>query len=663
MIRNIGIALLFSLHTLANIFAQTIDFNWAHATGNASGGYGSVCLSMTKDNAGNLYCLYEYSGTNVDFDPGAGTAYLTSNGDRDMAIASYTSAGSLIWVKGIGGSDRELPRDIFWNNNHLYIAGSFSTTVDFDPNAGVQNKTSADMWDIFMLKLSDAGNFVWVNTFGGVGHDEGWQIKADYAGNVVITGGISSTVDFDPGAGVSNLNGLGTYDAVVAKFTSNGNYIWAKKIGNTGYDYPYSLGIDNANNIYYGGIFQGTVDFDPNAGVQNVTGSGGTDGFVASLDQNGNYRWVTPINASYVYSIGLDNANNVIITGNFNGTQDFDPGAGITNLTSNGNADIYLAKYTSAGALTWAFSVGGGNFDYGYEISIDMATNEIYTCGAFDGTNIDFNPGAGVYNQTSNNRDMYLACYTPSGGFKWARRPTGSSNDNAYYILFDNASQAVYMCGGFGTTVNFNVEGGTNNLSAAGNPDGHVEKYLQGSPLPIELGDFSMVCTTNQVEFIWTTYSELNNAFFTLEKSADLIQWEEVMRVSGAGWSNTPVTYHQFLTSTYVEPNEKYFRLKQTDYNGDYTNYAPVSNPCNFSTNPDAVLQVYPNPTHENITIELDEPTVGKLMITDVHGNVVMHQDAILPHQNICLANLPAGLYFIQVGTPLKIFTQKIIKF
>lgn len=643
--------------------SQTIDFNWGAPAGNTSGSYGSICLAMTKDNIGNVYCLYEYSGTNVDFNPGLGTALLTSNGDRDIAIVSFNSAGNFLWVKGIGGIDRELPRDIFWSNNCLYVVGSFSNTVDFDPNSGVENRTSFEMWDIFMLKLTDNGNFLWVNTFGGSGHDEGWQIKSDNVGNVIITCGITSTVDMNPGLAVNNLNGLGTYDAVVAKYDANGNYIWAKKIGNTGYDYPYSLGIDNSNNIYYGGIFQGTVDFDPGPGVQNRTGSGGTDGFVASLDANGDYRWANIIYSSYVYSIALDNANNVVITGYFSGTQDFDPGSGIANLTSNSfSSDSYLAKYTSGGNFTWAFATGGTNFDYGYEISIDMTTNEIYVCGAFDGASVDFDPSVGVYNQTSSGRDMYFACYTSSGTFKWARRPTGSGSDNAYYILFDDVSESIYLGGGFGATVNFNVEGGTNNLTASGNPTASVVRYLQNTPLPIELANFSANCSANNIEFSWSTYSETNNSFFSIEKSRELIFWEEIVRVNGAGSSNSIISYNEFWELDILNNEEKYFRLKQTDFNGQTTYFSPVVVDCNLSNSDEQMLIMYPNPTYDKFTILIEDKMIQKVEILDLNGRVLWQMENISQLNNIDIENFPTGMYIVHAYSKTEVFSSKLVK-
>src|SRR5690606_14937226 len=107
------------------------------------------------------------------------------------------------------------------------------------------------------------------------------------------------------------------------------------------------------------------------------------------------------------------------------------------------------------------------------------------------------------------------------------------------------------------------------------------EFWLHGSsnnsPLPIDLISFKAYCDKNTVYIDWKTASEQNNAFFIIEKSTDMTQWEEVGRVSGAGNSNTVKSYglEDFATS----PNA-YYRISQQDFDGTKVVFNPISVNC-----------------------------------------------------------------------------------
>src|SRR5215213_1574997 len=96
----------------------------------------------------------------------------------------------------------------------------------------------------------------------------------------------------------------------------------------------------------------------------------------------------------------VDNAGNIIVTGRFTGTADFDPGPAVFTLTSNGSSDIFVAKYTGSGTFLWAFKAGGTDRDAGYGVAVDNADN-IYITGYFRNT-ADFDPSAATVNLVSN---------------------------------------------------------------------------------------------------------------------------------------------------------------------------------------------------------------------------------------------------------------------
>ena len=106
------------------------------------------------------------------------------------------------------------------SSGNVYTTGFFFATVDFDPGAGTANLTSAGIVDIFVSKLDSAGNFVWAKAMGGTGHDAAFGIALDASGNVYATGVFRDTADFDPGAGTFDLPSAGVAASIIAPAVS-----------------------------------------------------------------------------------------------------------------------------------------------------------------------------------------------------------------------------------------------------------------------------------------------------------------------------------------------------------------------------------------------------------------------------------------------------------
>src|SRR5690606_29098604 len=118
-------------------------------------------------------------------------------------------------------------------------------------------------------------------------------------------------------------------DIFVSKLDPNGNFLWAKQMGGTDNDQGISITVDTSGNIYTTGIFRNTVDFDPGAGVYNLTAVVGNDIFISKLDANGNFLWAKQMGSggnTRSNSIVLDTNGNIYTTGIFQSTADFDPG-------------------------------------------------------------------------------------------------------------------------------------------------------------------------------------------------------------------------------------------------------------------------------------------------------------------------------------------------
>jgi hypothetical protein len=388
----------------ADIFVSKFDSTSAHVwTKVIAGDTGTDwSYSITIDNNGNVYTTGYFSGT-VDFDPGVGVANLTSIGDGEIFISKLNSSGDYVWAKSMSGLGDDTGYFIKTDSSgNVYTTGYFSGTVDFDPGAGVADLTSSGSSDIFISKLNSSGEYVWAKSIGGISEESGNALSIDSSGNVYTTGYFSGTVDFDPGAGVADLTSSGSTDIFINKLNSSGESVLAKNIGGTSSDSGNSLAVDSSGNIYTTGSFYGTVDFDPGAGVANLSSSAGSGTFISKLNLSGEYVWAKSIIAtvSSGNTIVLDNSNNVYTIGNFTGTADFDPGVGVANLTAVGDTDVFISKLSSAGIYVLAKNFGGSNLCSSNSSTVSNNGTNIYTTGFFNQT-VDFDPGVEVFELTA----------------------------------------------------------------------------------------------------------------------------------------------------------------------------------------------------------------------------------------------------------------------
>jgi hypothetical protein len=296
----------------------------------------------TVDNLGNVYTTGYFSGI-VDFDPGPGTALLNRESGGAF-ISKLDKDGNYLWAKQFGDSIDGIAIDRLGN---VHATGSFRGTVDFDPGAGTASLTSLVSDSFIGKLDSDgnyiwAKQFVGTNGFSSpnlINYIERGanNITVDSTGNIYATGIFGSTVDFDPGPGQVLFTSAGEADIFISKLDGNGNYLWAKQFGNSSSDIANGISLDSLGNVYTTGTFEGTEDFDPGSGTASLTSAGYSDIFVSKLDNNGNYIWVKQLGGTQSDSanrIVLDRMDNVYIGASSNGTIDFDPGPSVVSLTA-----------------------------------------------------------------------------------------------------------------------------------------------------------------------------------------------------------------------------------------------------------------------------------------------------------------------------------------
>jgi hypothetical protein len=454
-----------SMIVLATLFANFLysqDFIWAKAMGGSNVQAPESAKSSSVDAAGNIYTTGAFGGT-VDFDPGGGVFNMGCNGcqaccnPEDIFITKLDASGNFIWAKQIGGTGADGGNNIVVDNNsNLYITGTFQGTVDFDPGAGTFNLSATALNSGFVVKLNSAGNFIWAVKLNA---DGGAKIALN-ASNLFACG----------------YAGTGAY---VIKFDFNGNLIWEKKFVGAN-NSAAGIAVDGNGNVFSTGYFNGTTDFDPSAGISNLTASGFFDAFISKLDASGNFVWAKQIGGSGIdegNNISINAAGNLVISGVFDGTADFDPGPDVVNLTSAGNSDIFICEMNTSGQLNWAKSFGGSSSDKVNSLVINSHGN-ILTAGTFLGT-VDFDPGTGVYNLINPNGTTAGATFVskldPYGDFISAKL-VGNSNGNNITIDPNASTAGVYVTGIFGANPDFDPGSGIYNIASVGGNDMYILK-------------------------------------------------------------------------------------------------------------------------------------------------------------------------------------------
>jgi len=450
---------------------------WARTWG---GIYDDVGKGVAIDGSGNAYITGYFSDT-VDFDPGPGVDEHTSDGNRDIFLSKFDSAGEFQWARTWGGSSNDRGYGVAIDGSgNAYITGSFWYTADFDPGPGVDEHASYGSEDIFLSKFDSAGDFQWARTWGGISYDAGYGVAIDGSGNAYITGPFWYTADFDPGPGVDEHTSNGYSDIFLSKFDSAGEFQWARTWGGDDYDNCSGFAIDGSGNAYITGYFNDTVDFDPDPGVDEHTSNGHSDVFLSKFDSAGDFQWARTWGGIHDddegRGVAIDGSGNAYITGEFRDTVDFDPGPGVDEHQADDfYYDIFLSKFDSAGEFRWARTWGGSSNEGGYGVAIDGSGNA-YITGSFWYT-ADFDPGPGVDEHTSNgNRDIFLSKFDSAGEFQWARTWGGSDNDGGSGVAIDGSGNA-YITGYFYETVDFDPGPGADEHTSNGEWDIFLSKF------------------------------------------------------------------------------------------------------------------------------------------------------------------------------------------
>ena len=520
-------------------------------------------------------------------------------------------------------------------SGNVLTSGTFIQTPDFDPNIGNYTLSAINSTDVYISKLDVNGNFVWAKQFigsGGLSFCGG--ITTDAIGNVYTTGSFAGNVDFDPSSGVNTFSTSAPNipNVFISKLDAAGNFMWAKQFETNDTGEGYSIKVDNSGNVYCAGYFTGTVDFDPNAGVFNLSTTASA-AFVVKLDALGNLLWAKQFESNVTsanYSMQLDFLNNIVLCGYFSGTVDFDPSVGVTNLTG-GNS--FICKLDNTGNLLWVKQFTNSSF---YPISGNVTTDasgNVYATGGFTNTE-DFDPNIGTYNITSSgNLDGFILKLNAAGNFIWAKQFSGTDFGWGNNIGIDIVGD-VYVSGNFVTSIDLNSSAGS--YTIANSPSGCNGLFVTKFD---ELGNFkwgTQLGSYGGSEQIVSIAVDVNKNVYTTAG------W-----VCDGDFDPGPATYT--LTSNYDNGAfvHKMSQALQTEVENNLIIEDQVT--------------IYPNPNNGSFTIETTNNTTKLFQIFNVTGALVFKKNSEGTKNTIDTGDLEAGVYTIKLSNELCSLTKKLV--
>ncbi|MCL4852387.1 MAG: hypothetical protein KJZ78_13515, partial [Bryobacteraceae bacterium] len=338
----------------------------------------------------------------------------------------------------------------FDSAGNVYLTGSFSGTMDFDPAEG-EAKLISEGSSGFVAKYSSGGHFCWARDLGR----GAYGLDVDDSGQIYVGGHFDGTAVFGgkPTDATTILTSRGDYDAFLAKLDSSGRFAWARQFGGTGADRAWRLAVDNSQHAYLVGFFNGVALAD---GVQ-FTSQGGQDIFVVQFDAvTGAAITGQRMGGTSEHDMGIgvavDRQNGVYVTGRFGGTADF----GATTLVSRGSTDLFVAKLGTLCEVQWATQAGAdadtGRYERGGPgIAVDDRASDATQWGLYI---------SGVITSATTGDDAFVARFEASSGrLVWSRQ-IGSGRQDWFDELSLDSAGDLYVSGRFSDIVDVDCGSG-----------------------------------------------------------------------------------------------------------------------------------------------------------------------------------------------------------
>ncbi|MEN3324895.1 T9SS type A sorting domain-containing protein [Mariniflexile soesokkakense] len=242
-------------------------------------------------------------------------------------------------------------------------------------------------------------------------------------------------------------------------YTSAQSLEWIQHFAASESEYVYATDIetDESGNIFIVGIFSGTVDFDPGVDNFDLTADELGSSFICKLDETGNFLWaIKYIPTIRIFLEGFDSVGSLYLSISFVETQDFNPGSGVFEISSEGSVDSAILKLSPSGEFIWAKSFGSTGQDYITGVSIDANDNS-YITGIYTGE-ADFDPGPGseILDNLGGSNYTFVLKLNAAGEFVWVKQFANEMSSWGNDIEIDDLGN-IYLTGRFGGSMDFDL--------------------------------------------------------------------------------------------------------------------------------------------------------------------------------------------------------------
>jgi hypothetical protein len=338
-----------------------------------------------------------------------------------------------------------------------------------------------------------------------------------------------------------------------------------------------------------------------------------------AIDFDGSNDYYAIKNKNY-HSAG--SIQKLTVTGWFNTTEYDSYQFGNWSLLDFDRSEYFNVFVQGKGKVGFSTRASIGGIDDFY-VGIDNQYNDgnwHYVAAVYDGTNkylyID-----GVLKGTKNNAHTghslgkgTVARY----GFIGDGSEASSFNANRNHFYYEGKYDEIHFL-----QTNLSSDWIATEYANQNSPETFSSIAFASSPLPVELTNFDVELKDNTVEITWSTESEINNDYFTIEKSTDAVNYDILDEIPGGGNSHTTLNYNYIDDDVYQ--GVTYYRLKQTDFDGKFEYFPPKSINSQLDGTSLIIKKVKPNPFTNQFTIEIESENSGivDFMITNMRGTKV----------------------------------------
>lgn len=298
---------------------------------------------------------------------------LTHSGGADAFIAKLDAAGQPLWAKTLSGSDDDwLSQVAIDQQGNVVVVGEYSSMAQFN---GVSLPYVGDN-EAFVAKLNENGEVLWTRQITNTGSADLQEVAIDGFGNIFVFGQYTQTLTID----TVNFSAGTSPNLLLVKYSPDGSINWVKSFGGTGIENALGIWVSDAGEAYCLGSF----NWGTTIGSIAITGGGLYDVLLFSVNPNGDVIWAKGYGGTGTdngFGITGDNQGHIYACGSYMNTMAIDN----QTHTSNGQWDVFLAKFTTSGNAVWSRSYGGTDNDRANDVHV-ANDGKVYFMGWFQQT-------------------------------------------------------------------------------------------------------------------------------------------------------------------------------------------------------------------------------------------------------------------------------------